>query len=122
MSTRNSTAIVTQISPLFVNNDVPRVRKSDPITSHMAADSNRNRMRVEDRVFWILAEAPLTDHELTAVYEKKYGFEGIHPDSPRKRRSDLLDKGIVYATDELRTIPPHGPSRVWATGGSELGR
>lgn len=93
--------------------DTPRVRETDRLTSHAAADSNTNRALVESAVLTLLEREPMTDPELTAAYFRTPGLPTAQIDSPRKRRSDLLGKGMVIATDETRLTPSGRRATVW---------
>ena len=84
----------TTVSTLFPD-DTARARKTDPGTSHEAADSNTNRLLVEAVVFNLLSKTPMTDEELTEAYGNG-DFPPAHMDSPRKRRSDLSKRGALY--------------------------
>lgn len=88
---------------LIFPDDNARTRTTDPITSHMAADSNTNRQAVEDHVAFLFAEFGfMTDEELTARYFSDPGAPAAHHDSPRKRRSDLTGSGKVIPVPEMR--------------------
>ena len=88
---------------LIFPDDTARTRTTDPITSHMAADSNTNRQAVEDHVAFLFAEFGfMTDEELTARYFSDPGAPAAHHDSPRKRRSDLTGKGAVVDVPNAR--------------------
>lgn len=89
---------------LFDDLDGVRVRKSDPLESHLAADSNtkEHRTAVEESVLYIL-RWPRTDEELCDEYERgtRMGdYPPTHRDSPRKKRSSLLGKGLVEDSGE----------------------
>lgn len=91
---------VTDLPQLWDDIDGPRVRESDPVTSHAAADSNtkEHRSAVEAGVLEILASETCTDEVLTKFYFSQryfYGWPDTHPDSVRKRRSDLTNRGLV---------------------------
>lgn len=80
--------------PMLLFDDVARARRSDTLSSHLAADSNSNRQIVEDFVRALFAEfGPMTDAELTARFFGRAGHPPAHQDSPRKRRSDLAKRG-----------------------------
>jgi hypothetical protein len=84
----------TNVPTLFPD-DTARARKTDPLTSHEAADSNQTRLLVEAVVFNLLSKKPMTDEELTDAYGEG-DFPLAHHDSPRKRRSDLSKRGALY--------------------------
>jgi len=102
--------------PLIVlSGDTARTRLQDPVTSHRAADSNGTRTAVERLVFRLLAERPMTDVELTEKYFSTPGAPETHADSPRKRRSDLTNRGVVIDTHRTRPTAGGRHATVWAT-------
>ena len=100
--------------PMIWGLDEPRARMTDPSTSHAAADSNENRRLVEDSVFGLLLEHPMSDEELETTYFTRFGMPKAHIDSPRKRRSDLARKGLVIATKLAATSSTGRKVTVWA--------
>lgn len=103
---------------IVMNDDTARVRRSDDLTSHAAADSNdaADRSEVERIVLARLTEHPSTDAELTDWYWRNAldaGWPVVHIDSVRKRRSDLQNKGLVVATNITRLSPTGRKSRVY---------
>lgn len=103
------------VSPMLWDDDSPRARRTDPIESHEAADSNTNRREVMEAVLMILRDVgPMTDEELTVFYQSHaHILPTAHADSPRKRRSDLVKAGLVRATAERRPISTGRSARVW---------
>lgn len=104
-----------QTIPPTLGDDTARARRTDPETSHAAADSNTNRAEVEQFVLHLFdLYRYLTDQELTTLYFTEPSHPAAHDDSPRKRRSDLAKAGRLVQT----TLP--GKSRsgramtVWA--------
>jgi hypothetical protein len=103
------------ISPsIYLTDDSPRARFSDPATSHYAADSNENRRLVMDSVLGLLLERPMSDEELEVAYFLRPGMPDAHGDSPRKRRSDLTKKGLVVATKLPAKSSTGRKVTVWA--------
>lgn len=98
--------------PMLFDDDFARVRGSDPLTSHVAADSNRNKELIRSRVYGLLAKRPMTDEELTRAYFERFGFD-VHQDSPRKRRSDLKALGRVVVAGSRRGVTGRMMT-VWA--------
>ena len=99
---------------LMTEDGGPRVRLLDPITSHEAADSNHNRAEVEAFVLTLFREiGPMSDNELTVSYFLRGGPDA-HFDSPRKRRSDATNKGLLVATNILRLSKSNRRMTVWA--------
>lgn len=92
----------------------PRVRESDPLTSHAAADSNTNRAEVANFVLGLFKElGPMCDEELTASYFLRGGPD-CHYESPRRRRSDLKNEGLIEATNIIRLSKSNRKMQVWA--------
>lgn len=103
------------IPPL--NGDGPRVRRSDPITSHEAADSNDvypSQTYVFD-LLWLLG--PSTDHELVAAAEKEFaqhpGMDSWTPQRIRSARNELKNRGLAEFTGEYRPSPTGRRAQVW---------
>ena len=101
-------------APMVWDIDSPRTRFRDPVTSHAAADSNETRQLVEDSVFGLLLEHPMSDEELELTYFLRSGMPDAHIDSPRKRRSDLTRKGLVVATKLPAKSATGRKVTVWA--------
>jgi hypothetical protein len=93
----------------------PRVRRSDPLTSHLAADSNHDRALVEAAVLRLFEDVSFgyTDFELTKAYFLSSACPPTHTDSPRKRRSDLAGRGLLKDSGEKRKSPSGRMSTVW---------
>lgn len=90
-------------------------RRTDPETSHLAAEALTNRRIIRDTVFAHLLECPSTDHELTDWYFSTLGLPVADLESPRKRRSELTSDGLVIATASRRRAPGMRTSQiVWA--------
>lgn len=99
--------------------DSPRVRESDPETSHMAADLSQQSVKsVRERVLDILTQCgPLAAFEVCAVYAKRaefFGWRKVTHESPRKRLSDLKTDGLVFETGTTRTNGEGSPEVVVA--------
>lgn len=105
-------SVNTLPEPMLFDDDFARARDSDPLTSHVAADSNRNKELIRGRVFELLAKRPMTDEELTRVYFDRFGCD-VHQDSPRKRRSDLKVLGRVVEAGSRRGLTGRMMT-VWA--------
>jgi hypothetical protein len=96
-----------EVPSLYLTGDSPRVRKSDPITSHQAADGS-NRAKSKQAVF-----TKLRVHKHLAAYE----LESLLPDwSPSRIRTALkeLEKdGLVVRTDRTRPTRFGKQAHVW---------
>lgn len=109
MKTENNMNTIT----LLYEDGGPRVRRTDPLTSHAAADSNLNRAEVEAFVCVLFREiGPMSDDELTVSYFLRGGPDR-HYDSPRKRRADAKNKGLIVATNILRLSKAGRKMTVW---------
>jgi hypothetical protein len=94
--------------------DSARTRRTDPIPSHEAADSNTTHQLQEDFVLELLTtRGPMNDWELTKAFFARDDHPYADMESPRKRRSDLVRKGQVLATAELRPGRSGRRSTVW---------
>lgn len=95
--------------------DTARVRRSDPATSHEAADSNDIQgARVE--VLWYLQIEPLADHELIERYDIDTRWDDSKHYTPqrlRTARKELVDAGRVEATGIYRLTATGGKANVW---------
>lgn len=68
---------------------------------------------LENRVLGILTNHEFTDHELTRAYFLEYPEATDHPDTPRKRRSDLTNQGLVIVAGYTHY---HGRKvKIWKT-------
>jgi hypothetical protein len=95
--------------PQVLWDDLPRVRESDPITSHEAADSN-NVPRSHQLV------ANLLEHwGAVAQFEAENLLRGVlSPSRVRSAFSELETLGKVKRTDEFRVTPSGRRAQVWA--------
>lgn len=97
--------------------DTARVRRSDPLTSHEAADSN-DIHGAREEVLWYLSIEPLADHELVERFYADYRISGFNqlrytPQRLRTARKELVDMGRVEATGIYRLTATGGRANVW---------
>ena len=87
----------------------PGARRSDPDTSHLAAD-RYPKLRSTDRREALFVHARnrdgLTDFELGDLIGRQQTSAG-------KRRGELRDMGLIAATEERRPAPSGSPTIVW---------
>jgi hypothetical protein len=87
----------------------PNARRSDPDTSHAAADRHP-ALRHNDRHAALLAhyehQAGLTDFELADIMGRQQTSAG-------KRRGELRDLGFIEDSGLRRDAPSGSPSIVW---------
>ena len=84
----------------FLDDDTPRARVTDPVTSHMAADrSAASKHAVREAVVTLVRqEGTLTGSEINRLYNlraDRYGWPLVHFDSPRKRAGELAADGLL---------------------------
>lgn len=92
--------------------DSPRARRTDPLTSHEAADSSN----VITPRLWVLMtlteHGPLADHEI----ENRSIREALTytPQRLRTARAELVEMGMVEATGKFRKTRTGHDANVWA--------
>lgn len=92
---------------IILNDDTPRVRQSNPVTSHVAADL-ANLPASQSAVFWALNYfGPLAGFELEQQLTK---FSGSRV---RSALTELEERGLVARTDDTRLTPWGRPAMVW---------
>lgn len=94
----------------------PRARRTDPLSSHVAADvSGETRRIVADAVIWLLmSRGPQTGAELNHGYTTSrliHGWPAAAFDSPRKRAGELAREGFIVV---LNPDDPRGRAHVYA--------
>lgn len=95
---------------------LPAARRSDPVTSHEAADSIRHiRSASCQVVLFLLDGTPLADHELVAEFERYLGSYPIKYSAQRLRtaRNELTRDGSVTDTGIYRLTPSGRRAKVW---------
>jgi hypothetical protein len=105
--------------PMLFDDDRPRVHKSDPVTSHMAADKSQKTVKsVRARVLDILNECgSLAAFEVCEVYARRAqvgGWPHVTHEAPRKRMSDLKKDGLLVETGQTRINREGSPEVVLA--------
>jgi DNA-binding MarR family transcriptional regulator len=89
--------------------DAPRYRRTDPMTSRLAAREQTPAKLSAGR--WLALDTlarhgPLTDHELAEITGRLQTSIGC-------RRKDLVRQGWCIATEDRRPSPSGVPSTVW---------
>jgi hypothetical protein len=94
----------------------PGARKTDPETSHEAADSVYRPSQTAIAVFFALYGHELTDEQLFHKFEG-HAHEELHPfaspQSVRSRRAELMDAGIIEWSGEYGLTRFGRKCRVW---------
>ena len=90
--------------------DSPRVRRSDPATSHEAADTT-NVLKPRRWVLETLAREPFADHELVEIALNL----GLHftPQRIRTARAELTRMGLVEESGIFRMTESNHRAIVW---------
>ena len=86
----------------------PRVRKSDPVSSHEAADSN-NLAHSHRLVAWFLRGRRAAQFEA----EECLIDEGLSRSRVRSAFSEMEALGLLERTDEFRLTPSGRRAQVW---------
>jgi len=90
--------------PMF---DAPRARKTDPPTSHAAADSMREGAETQRRMIVDALEyGPMTGDQLDAHY-------GWPHATANRRLPELRDAGLVVMMTETRETRSGRSARLW---------
>ena len=95
-----------------------RARRTDPRTSHDAADSitEETLFNGQDEVLFLLGEQPSAHHELVARHQHDARLFGYRPLSESRIRTackELVEKGLVHAIGG--TLTPSGRhAYIWA--------
>lgn len=109
--------------------DAPRARRTDRVTSHIAADATQATIKVTKRrvLQIVLQEGPILGSELNDLYELRAArndWHPIHRDSPRKRAGELAEDGFLDASETHQSAGNHLPEaeyRVTDKGRAALG-
>lgn len=112
----NDTLPPTLFDP--VDEDAPRVRATDPVTSHQAADATRkSRAGSRDAVLAaLLRDGALADHELVLAVQSDATWNGGRMYSPsriRTARSELVERGLVEDAGFTRKTVSGLDAIVW---------
>jgi len=92
-------------------------RRTDPETSHDAAQSVRNLTETQNAILEMCTK-PITDHKLVVWYQS-LASDGVVPHASesgiRSRRSELVDKGLIIDSGQ-RSLSPSGRKQIlWQT-------
>ena len=90
------------------NSDSPRARRSDPHTSHEAADTSDVSASIGLVLQWFKIYGPLADHELVAELCTAFSGQRL-----RTARAALVERGLVEASGSFRLTPSRRRAQVW---------
>lgn len=93
-------------------NDSARTRRSDPVTSHEAADSNDTAGSRAEVLRLLTTLGPLADHELVAAHDFN---DTAHytPQRLRTARHELTENGLVVETGYYHLTNTRRRAKVW---------
>ena len=97
---------------------MPRARKSDPYTSHLAAEEVMNYTQVQIFILELFNNAVdgFTDEELVGAYNRTFGIQCPASDaSLRSRRAELRDRNQLRDSGHTRMTRLGHKSIVWVT-------
>lgn len=90
----------------------PRARRTDPTSSHVAADKSGSNLRaVADAVLWLIDHyGPMNGVDLNDRYmsmRRTLQWPVVAYESPRKRAGELVHDGllVVLNPDDVRGVP-----------------
>lgn len=99
--------------PMLLWEDEPRARRSDPLTSHAAADTNDTAG--SRRAVLLILQAyrrPLADYEIERIHDEAGGrYTGQRL---RTARSELVKSGAVVLAPETTQTPHDRKAQTWA--------
>jgi hypothetical protein len=104
--------------PLFVDDDTPRARRSDPVTSHIAADATQAGLKeAKLRVLQLVREhEPIAGSQLNDLYRltaSRMDWKPLSFDSPRKRAGELSADGYLEVADYAIAEGNHLPESIY---------
>lgn len=107
-------------APLIFPDDSPRTRRTDPVTSHTAADTNRASLPDSRALVWgfLMTHGPLTQPEIIA---KARAVGARYTDSRlRSAVSEMVEDGRVEATGFYRLTENGRRAIVWQRTGGDV--
>lgn len=105
--------------PLFVDDDIPRARRTDPVTSHIAADATQAGLKEAKRRVLQLVKLhqPVAGSQLNELYRltaARLNWKPLSFDSPRKRAGELAADGYLHVTEYAIAEGNHLPESIYA--------
>lgn len=94
--------------PTIFPDDTARVRKSDPVTSHEAADTNNVSKSHGEVLHFLSSYGPM------AQFEVERWVTTWSPSRVRSAFSELEALGKVKRTDQFRLTPSGRRAQVWS--------
>lgn len=105
---------------LFDTDQSAHARRTDPLSSHLAAErASMTLTDTQDRVLIALRiGGPASDEQLVGRFRDWWPDLKISDQSIRSRRSEVVKKGLVEATDNYGTTRYGQRARVWKAVGN----
>jgi hypothetical protein len=102
----------TDMLPFVFPDDTPRARRSDPLTSHEAADTN-DIAGSRSAVLQVLtaSQKPLADHEIEMAH-RLYVYRPYTSSRLRTARHELVTDGLIESSGTTRT-PSGRRTQTW---------
>lgn len=91
---------------------MPFARKSDPTTSHEAAETVDEVTETKKFILEALRE-PRNDYDMIKTFRSMLGSPEVTDQSIRSRRAELVDAGMVEDSGEKAKMPSGRWSIVW---------
>lgn len=106
------------VPPMFVDGDSPRARRTDPPTSHIAADATHAGMKeAKRRVLQLVArQGAMSGTQLNEAYRvhgPSAGWKPLAWDTPRKRASELASDGYLEVSEYAIAAGNHLPEAIY---------
>ena len=104
--------------------DTARVRQSDPISSHLAADASQRNIKQTKRAVLLIVqqEGEIVGSEINDLYmlrASRSGWDRVAFDTPRKRAGELAADGFLEVVQYRTAEGNHSPEaeyRITAKG------
>lgn len=91
---------------------MPFARKSDPQTSHDAADSVDDITETKQYILEAL-RSPRNDHQMIQAFRSMLNAPAVSDQSIRSRRAELVDAGLIEDSGQREKMPSGRWSIVW---------
>jgi hypothetical protein len=91
---------------------MPKVRTTDPTTSHEAAESVKNMTPLKTAILDCLT-IPMNDEHLVSFVQWRYGHDFAAPSGIRSRRKELCVAGLIKDTGDREVLKSGRKAIVW---------
>lgn len=100
-----------------VINTLPKARRGDPLTSHIAARRVRKLSETKSAIMVLLREKPISDEMLVLKFQEGIRVSQLPFASPsgiRSRRHELAEDGYLVKLPERHLLMSGNYGDVWA--------